>query len=282
MSDHIDYCSDFVRQRDYDLWLSTLYAPTDERAALLSLYAFSLSLAEIRSLVSEHMLGEIRLQWWRDAFHNRQSQDIHAHPILAPLMRVIDDYHLSQDAFLAMIDAREFDLYDDPMPSMNDLEGYCGETTSLLFRLAVLILNKGQEIDCADSAGHAGVAYAVTHLMRSVPQMRRRGQLFIPLDLLQKHGLGRDEFMSGQWTPALAAVSADICAHIDEHLKTAQTHIHALPDHLRMAFLPLAFIPLYIRQIKAPQYNAFTSDIDLSPLHKMWRMWRYRRTHLLR
>ena len=32
--------------------------------------------------------------------------------------------------FVDLIDARIFDLYDDPMPSLNDLEGYCGETSS--------------------------------------------------------------------------------------------------------------------------------------------------------
>ena len=34
--------------------------------------------------------------------------------------------------FVDLVDARVFDLYDDPMPSLNDLEGYCGETSSSL------------------------------------------------------------------------------------------------------------------------------------------------------
>ena len=36
-----------------------------------------------------------------------------------------------------------FDLYDDPMPSLNDLEGYAGETSSALIQLAAIVLAGG-------------------------------------------------------------------------------------------------------------------------------------------
>ena len=41
------------------------------------------------------------------------------------------------------LEARIFDLYDDPMPGRAELEGYCGETASALIQLAALILDAG-------------------------------------------------------------------------------------------------------------------------------------------
>ncbi len=40
-----------------------------------------------------------------------------------------------------MIDARIFDLYDDPMETRTSLEGYAGETASALIQLASLVLS---------------------------------------------------------------------------------------------------------------------------------------------
>ena len=45
-------------------------------------------------------------------------------------------------AFDRLLDARVFDLYDDPMPSLNDLEGYAGDTESALIQLGAIILAK--------------------------------------------------------------------------------------------------------------------------------------------
>ena len=39
------------------------------------------------------------------------------------------------------LEARIFDLYDDPMPGRAELEGYCGETASALIQLAALVLD---------------------------------------------------------------------------------------------------------------------------------------------
>ncbi|MGI9372926.1 MAG: phytoene/squalene synthase family protein, partial [Hyphomicrobiales bacterium] len=124
------YCADLVKQFDPDRYLATLYAPDEKRSALFALYAFSLEIARIRESVSEPMLGEIRLQWWRDtlgAIYSGQSQE---HPVAEALSDAIKSGDVPQQALQNLIEARVFDLYDDPMPNVNDLEGYLGETSS--------------------------------------------------------------------------------------------------------------------------------------------------------
>ena len=62
-------------------------------------------------------------------------------PVAAALLHTIKAHGLPRTAFDNYCEARIFDLYDDPMPSRNDLEGYCGETASALIQLASLILD---------------------------------------------------------------------------------------------------------------------------------------------
>ena len=130
----------------------------------------------MRDSVREAMLGEIRLQWWRDALQGEARGDVRANPVAAALDDTIVKFRLPRQALVDLIDARIFDLYDDPMPSLNDLEGYCGETSSSLFRLATHHPGRRLRSGQADAAGHAGVAYgspAFSAPFRGIPDAAR-------------------------------------------------------------------------------------------------------------
>ena len=124
------HCAELVRAQDQARYIAGLYAPEDRRAALYALYAFSLEIARVRALVSEPLPGEVRLQWWRDVLEGQAGGETQAHPVAAALLDTIKRYRLPAAPLTALIDARIFDLYDDPMPSLRDLEGYAGETAS--------------------------------------------------------------------------------------------------------------------------------------------------------
>src|SRR3954462_4395375 len=161
------HCETLVREGDPDRYWANLFAPADKRPHLLALYAFNFEVARIRDSVREALIGEMRLQWWRDALQGEARGEVKANPVAAALDDTIVKFRLPRQALVDLIDARLFDLYDAPMPSLNDLEGYCGETSSSLIRLASVILMDGQDPGAADAAGHGGVAYAMTGLLRA-------------------------------------------------------------------------------------------------------------------
>ena len=55
-----------VRRHDRDRYQTALFAPADRREALFALYAFNYEIARVRETVTQPMLGQIRLQWWRE------------------------------------------------------------------------------------------------------------------------------------------------------------------------------------------------------------------------
>src|SRR3954465_7509110 len=55
-----------VRRHDRDRYQTALFAPADRREALFALYAFNHEVARVREAVTTPMLGQIRLQWWRE------------------------------------------------------------------------------------------------------------------------------------------------------------------------------------------------------------------------
>ena len=64
-------------------------------------------------------------------------------PLADALLDAIAGYSLPAGPLLRLIAARRFDLYDDPMPDLPTFEGYAGETVSVLYQLAAMILNGG-------------------------------------------------------------------------------------------------------------------------------------------
>src|SRR5437660_6126907 len=66
-ADRLSPVAALVRRHDRDRFQTVLFAPAGRREALFALYAFNYEIARVREAVSEPMLGQIRLQWWREA-----------------------------------------------------------------------------------------------------------------------------------------------------------------------------------------------------------------------
>ena len=102
-------------------------------------------MARTRELAREPMPGEIRLQWWRDVLGGAGRGEVDAHPVAAALRDVVVRYRLPPRMLLELIDARSFDLYDEPMASLSYLERYAAQTSSALIELAARILGDGRD-----------------------------------------------------------------------------------------------------------------------------------------
>ena len=273
----IAYCTRLVRELDRDRYIANLFAPEPARGALMALHAFNIEISRIREAITNPLAGEVRLQWWSDALIGDARGDVKANPVAAALLDAINRHSLPRQTFFALIDARVFDLYDDPMPTVNDLEGYAGETSSALIRLGALILTggseRGTEPALADAAGHAGVAYAVTGLLRAFPHHARRGQCYVPLDLLKAHGIGREAAVSGTTSPGLVAALADLRNLARRHYEQAMAALAMVDSANYPAFLPLAVVPGDLDQMARP-HDPFLRVPGLSAPGRIWRLWR--------
>jgi phytoene synthase len=218
-----DICLAMLRDSDRDRYLACLLSPEDKRGALAALYAFNAELARIRDLVHEPLPGEVRMQYWRDLLDGNAHGSTEANPLAAALLSAIETHRLPRGTFANMIDARIFDLYDDPMETRVSLEGYAGETASALIQLASLILSPEQATRSAEAAGHAGVAQAIAGLLLLMPLHRHRGQLYIPLEILAATGLDRDTFLAGADTARISAAIEAFAGLGRDHLAKART-----------------------------------------------------------
>ena len=273
MQDDPQAWSRALRAADQDRFLSTLYASADLREPLSILYLFNAEIAAIRDRIHEALPGEIRIQWWRDALAGGV-EGAGGHPLAGALAGVIDEYGLPLDAFDRYLEARIFDLYDDPMPTRGDLEGYCGETASAIIQLASLILEPEAAPAFASAAGHAGCAQAVTGILRLLPVHRARGQCYIPADILTSVGASRDIVLDGKDKPAGQRAIAAMVALAREHLQKFEKAAEGMPPTLRPAYLPAALSGIYLDRIAKSGFDAVSARADMSVFRRHVRLLR--------
>lgn len=265
---HYQHCLQFLRQSDFDRYLAVLYAPEDKRPALAALYAFNAEIARIRDVVHDALPGEVRLQWWRDLINGTEHGAVTGNPVAALLLQAIQDYQLPRSVFDAYCEARIFDLYNDPMPSRNDLEGYCGETACAILQMAAMILDADAAKPSAELSGHAGVAQAVSGLLRLMPLHRRRGQVYVPEDMLQAVGVSTEQFIKGDDKAAMQRVVAVVTALAREHYAAFEKQ--PMPVSLKAAYLPVRLVPLVLKRAERKADLVAEQGIDLSQLRRQW------------
>lgn len=273
------YCQDLVREGDKDRFFADLFAPADRRPFLFALHAFNLEIARAPLLVREPLLGEMRLQWWRDVLAGGGRGEISASPVAAALQQTLRRNDLDAAALSELIDARSFDLYREPMKTIADFEGYARRTSSTLMRMAAHILGcAGPDVDAA--ALHAGIAVGTTNLLRAFPQHAAQGALYVPADVLARHGVAIPSVLAGETSPALLAALADMREQARARCSQARAPLSRLPGDAGPAFLTISLVRPYLSVMEQTGYDPFRTPTDLPQWRRQWILWRAaRRPH---
>ena len=270
------HCDAAVREGDKDRWLASLFAPGDRRADLLALYAFNREVASVRERVREALPGEVRLQWWRDVLEGAGRGDVQSHPVAAALLDVVQRHRLSVAPLVALIDARVADLYDDLFPTVGDLEGYCGETSSAVMQMAALILCGGDDPRSADLAGHAGIAYAVAGMLRSFAPLAAAGRVQLPAEMLEAQGVTREDIVARRKPEAVRLVRNEAIALARRHLAAAEAAMSGADRRTLAAFVGLATVGPRLDRLSR-HTGPFAPAPDLPQWRRQWAMWRWAR-----
>jgi phytoene synthase len=212
MSDPFEACAAVVRKHDPDRYFSALFAPTERRPFLFALYAFNHEVAHVAESVREPMMGEIRLQWWRETLDGARAGNPRPHDVARALAATFAAMDVSASLLDAIIDARSFDLNRGPFPDDASRDAYLDATSGNLMRLASRIL--GPEHDML--AHEAGLAYGLA-------------------------GLLRNQAITGR-----EILSDPVSAKSDAQTHLAKARRLKKPGASLAAFLPASLVPLYL------------------------------------
>jgi phytoene synthase len=203
--------------------------------------------------------------WWREALEEIYEKDhVRRNETVQALDFAIKAYDLPRQPFDALIDARTFDLYNEPMATWDQLEDYLGATAGGLMSLAMRIAAPAIDMS-KDQIRGLGIAWGSIGLLRALTIHSQRRQLYLPLELLTKHQIDIEDVLSGKAGEGLAGICDDVLTRTKSHLKNSK---HDLASDGLPAVLYVRLIRAYARLIEGNSRDLFDRDLKLSPLKK--------------
>jgi len=173
---------------------------------------------------------------------------------------------------MRLVDEHEFDLYNDPMPTLAALEGYVTDTASALFALAAR-LAAAPSAEIEHLARHAGLAQGFAQVIAALPRDAARRQLFVPVQLLAKQGIGAEQIFAATQTPSVRAAVDQLMGEARHHLDTALALLSDVAPEARPIFLPLAMVRRDLVQMSRADSDPFAPH-NPSRFHTLWTLWR--------
>ncbi|MGE3649949.1 MAG: phytoene/squalene synthase family protein [Reyranellaceae bacterium] len=251
------YCADQARMADHGRWLASLFAPEAARRDLWALLAFNAEIARTREVVREPMLGQIRLQWWREAIDEAYRGQVRAHQVMMPLADAIARRTPPRERFETLIDGRLRDLDDAPFESLAALEAYAAATSGSLSLLMLDLLGVGD--GAREAAAAIGTAWALVGLASATPHLAARRRLMLPRDLMG--AINPETLFTGQPDAALAEVVRAVVDRAAALLAQARRLRRQVPPLALPALVPARLLDRQIARIRRAGYRVF----DLPP-----------------
>ncbi|MBV8131798.1 MAG: presqualene diphosphate synthase HpnD [Alphaproteobacteria bacterium] len=249
--------------------------PKHRRNAMYAVYAFCREVDDIADdeRPVEHKIAALAA--WReeiDALYAGHPRHVVAQALSRPAVH----YHLRRRDFLAVIDGMEMDAREDiRAPDFATLDLYCARVASAVGHLSVHIFGDPSEAAHA-VAESLGRALQLTNILRDLDEDAGRGRLYLPREVLDRHGIRETDPITVLRHPALPAACRELAAIAEEHFREGR---RAMERCSRGAMRPAAVMAAIYRATLSALLRSGWRDpggrVNLSKPLKLWLVLRH-------
>ena len=203
---------------------------------MYAVYAFCREVDDIADSERPVAYKIAALAAWReeiDALYTGNPRHLIAHALSEPTVR----YRLRPRDFLAIIDGMEMDAREDiRAPDLATLDLYCARVASAVGHLSVHVF--GDSSDAAHAVAESlGRALQLTNILRDLDEDAGRGRLYLPREILDRHGIRGTDPTAVIRHPALPAVCREVAAIAEQHFLSS---VSVMENCSRRAMRPAA------------------------------------------
>lgn len=267
-----------TRRSSSNFKFAFLFLGAEQRAALERVYEFCRIVDDIVDERPPGPQGEREaargLQLWRDevaALYAAGSGRAALQTELGPkLAESIPTFDLPRAPFDEIIEGCAMDLERDAYATLEELELYCYRVASCVGLLCIGIF--GDQGPAAQRyARHLGLALQYTNILRDVGEDAARGRVYLPEDLLARHGLGRDDVLACRYDANFIAAAAEFAAIAEREYQAAWRAFEGVDN--RRGLMPAEIMGRtyyeILTEIRGYNYNVFTRRAALRRRDKL-------------
>jgi len=274
--DRFHYCLDQLKRFDHDRYLAILLTPDSYRAALAAFYAFDVEMTRIPTTVSEHMLADIRFQWWRETLDAMAPIGDAGHEIAAAIGDSFFDLGIAPSELLPLIDLRARDLADEPFATLTELVDHQRQIAALHLSFAGRITGEVLNETTAETATTHLSSYGLINQLRRLPHDSASSQLCLPLDLMGKYDIDPHDLFQGLPKQGFNRVLEEILGHAEELTSEAGDLDLRTHTALVSTMLPTILRSLYIAKLRMPGVDLFRHSSEIPAFRRQLRYMRVR------
>ena len=147
---------------------------------------------------------------------------------------VVDNFGLTKDRFLLLIEGMQADLQRKTYDSLKELEWYL-HRVAVIVGLATLDILEIKGAAAEKLAQELGRAVQLTNIIRDVPDDAELGRVYLPQELILANGLTREDILTSKKLNKQAALLRQLADLAQAYYKAAFTTMRGLP---RFKILP--------------------------------------------
>jgi presqualene diphosphate synthase len=249
--------------------------PAERRNGMYAVYVFCREVDDIADDTTAPEHKKAALAAWHeeiDALYAGRPHQLVARALSDPVTR----YQLRREDFHAVIDGMEMDAAEDICaPDLATLDLYCGRVAGAVGHLSVHIFGDASAAahEVADALGRA---LQLTNILRDLDEDAQRGRLYLPREILDRHGIRDAEPLSVLRHPALPAACRDLAAIAEQHFAEAERAMaHCSRRAMRPAAVMGAFYHAMLEALLRSEWRDPARRVSLSKGQKLWLVLRH-------
>ena len=273
MSTPEQYAQEKAAASGSSFYYAFLFLPKERRAAITAFYAFCREVDDVVDEVSDPGVAQAKLAWWQgevaQAFAGQPS-----HPVMQALMPHVPAHGLRQDQLQAVIEGCQMDLEQARYADFRSLQRYCHLVAGVVGEVAAKIFGQ-TDPKTTEYAHRMGQAFQHTNIIRDVGEDALRGRIYLPVNELQQFDVKAHEITNRVYSDRFVALMR---FQAERAHRCYDEALAMLPEADRLAQKPgLMMASIYrslLREIEADNFQVLHQRISLSPLRKLWLVWK--------
>lgn len=264
-----------VRRSGTSFYWAMRRLPEEKRRAMFAVYAFCREVDDIADEPGAVVDKLRRLGEWRDEI-NQLYAGSPTFPVTRGLVRPISLFGLRKKDFIAVIEGMEMDAAETlRFVDMDELRGYCDRVACAVGRLSNRVFGIGEETGNR-VAGALGEALQLTNILRDVHEDAERDRLYLPADLLARHGITDGALPAVLAHPNLARACAELAERAERRFAEAGSLLATCARRqMRPAVMMMEVYRRVFRRLVRRGWHRLAEPVSLSKMEKIWILLRH-------
>ncbi len=262
-------CAGIARREGKNFAWGFRFLPPDQRAAMNALYAFARRTDDIVDEENQPREARARaIAEWRGELAAALDGGDSPNPILIAMADAARRFAVPREELMLLVEGCEDDLTVSRYATMEETLGYCRKV-AVTVGLAMLAIFGARGERTREAMMAIGYAFQLTNILRDVPEDWARDRVYLPRDLMKRHGVSDGTIEVGCVTVGLRGCLREIADRADAYYRDARPLYSELPRPAARSMAVMGRIyGGILDEIRRQDYDVWSRRPRLSTLRK--------------